>query len=640
MTLRLPASLLRVVAAGLLAFVILAIRFSPNWLEFYREFRLAQSQAGDPAQRAAVERAFGKTICLDRGMYVLKQVTDLSAAIDDSNHKIVRWRLLFPAAGHFLGIPGFGVLGFALLGCIGFVVTLAVIGTRAGLGTPGAFCLALAGGATAPFFTSMGWLGYFDACFALALLVIAFARPRPLVLLACLLGPWIDERIVLGLPLALCVRWVYFQPERSTSGTWFRREVVPPVLLIAGFAVLRISLGGSGSSQTIRGYWTEFIFARPYHIPRMLLGMWEGLRFGWPLLIYIAIAAIRSRRSPASPALPLFLVVACAVLTAAAGLLSALDMSRAMVLLLPVVPLGWVLASRTEQWNRLHVAPILAAAAVLLPAKHVVSRFVLPVDNLWSTPYGVHEAFNNIGTAYAGGKGIPKNDTVAARWFGRAAELGSTPALINLGILNLNGQGVPKNPAEGIRFIRVAAERGDAIAQSYLGRAYLSGVGVAEDQKQALVWLQRAAQQGQNEAQKDLGSVYSLGVGVPRNPAEALKWYLRAAAQGNVEAQTEIGDIYSLGIGVPKNPPAAIDWYKGAARRGYPRAQSNLGVMYAKGEGVSRDEIEALAWFYLAAAGGDSAAAQFIARGEKNIGEEKIARARRRSRELLVQGPP
>lgn len=640
MTPRLPASLLGVVAAGLLAFVILAIRFSPNWAEFYREFRSAESQAVDPAQRAAVTQAFGKTICLDRGVYVMKQVTDLRAAIDDSNHKIVRWRLLFPAVGHFLGIPGFGVLGFSLIGCIVFVVTLGLIGANAGLGTTDAFCLAIVGGATAPFFTSMGWLGYFDAWFALALLIVAFVRPRPVVWLACLLGPWVDERIALGLPLALGVRWAFFQPDRATWRTWLRREIIPPALLIAAFAVLRIGLGGSGNSQTIRSYWTEFIFARPYYIPRILLGMWEGLRFGWPLLIYLAIEAIRTRRSPASPALQFSAVVVLGILTATAGLASALDMSRSMVLLLPVVPLGWVLASRTDAWKRLHAAPVLAAAAVLLPANHVVSRFVIPVDNLWSTPYGVPEALNNVGTAYAGGKQVPRNDAEAAKWFHRAAQLGSTPALINLGILNLNGQGMPKDPVAGIRFIRAAAEKGDATAQSYLGRAYLTGVGVSEDHKQALEWLHRSAQQGQNEAQKDLGGVYSLGLGVPRNPIEALKWYRRAAAQGNVEAQTELGDIYSLGIGVPKDASAATEWYKGAARRAHPRAQSNLGVMYAKGEGVPRDEIEAMAWFYLAAAGGDSAAAQLIARGEKSLGEENISRARKRSQELLQRSPP
>ncbi len=370
---------------GAIAFGLLAVRFTPNWLTFQRGAVAARAQAVSPAERAAVERAFTTTYYVARGHFVTEQARDLGTEIGDANHKIVRWRLLMPALGHVLGLPPWLLLGLAQAGCLGLVVALVAIGLRP---TPSdrpwweAACLGLVAGASAPFFTSMGWLGYYDAWLALALLAVAFAGPRRLVVLACVLAPWIDERFVIGLPLALCVRRLAQSGEPTPRLTWLKAQALVPFLLVTAYVLLRLKLGGSGGSQTIGQYLDQFVFAEKIPFAQRLFGAWQGLGAGWLLVLAAVLGAWRwsgaARRAEAG------LLAAGVVLTALVGLFTALDLSRSMVLLVPVVPLGWRIAARTAWWRTFYVAPVLALAAYLTPASNVIGKLALPVDGLMS----------------------------------------------------------------------------------------------------------------------------------------------------------------------------------------------------------------------------------------------------------------
>lgn len=631
-----------VLVVGLVAFAVLAVRFSPNWLGYQREHQATRAQVAAAAQ-PVVDKAFTSTVGVERGRHVMRQVADLGANITDTNHKIVRWRLLFPALGHFLGLPGEVVLGFAHLGCIVFAIACCAVGFRTGGTRTDAFCLAIVAGASAPFFTSMGWLGYFDIWLALALLAVGFARSRALLLAACALGPWVDERMVVALPLALGVRWAVFDEAASDLGTWIRRDVAPSLLLVLAFAGVRLALGGSGGSQTVRRYLEEFVQARSYEPWRILHGAWEGLRFGWILVGYVAFEGLRALRLNRRRGWQLVGVSVAAAATTAVGLFTALDMSRSMVLVAPVVPLGWILVRRTAAWNRFHLAPVAAAAALLVPAQHVVTRFVIPVDTLWSRPFGVSEALNHIGFAYRNGEGVPQDDAEAIRWFRQALALGSPSAACNLGLMFETGSGVPKDPAEALRLYRWAAKRRDSPSQCRIGLMYFRGEGVPMDQQEGAKWIRQAALQGLPVAQYNLGQLYSSGLGVPRDDREGFKWHWRAAMLSYPDAQAVLGDRYAEGGVVPKDCQPALDWYGKAARQGHAHAQSCIGVMFATGHCLPQDQLEAMAWFYLAAEGRNPAAMQYVERGERHLSGEQRARARDRSRELrdiLVTGRP
>ena len=66
------------------------------------------------------------------------------------------------------------------------------------------------------------------------------------------------------------------------------------------------------------------------------------------------------------------------------------------------------------------------------------------------------------------------------------------------------GRGVPKNDAEAVRWYRMAAEQGDADAQLNLGYMYGTGEGIPKDYVQAYAWYNIAAAQGNKKAKENL----------------------------------------------------------------------------------------------------------------------------------------
>lgn len=400
---------------GLIAFAVLAVRFAPNSLPFARLVQESRAQAASPEAALAAERAIFQGHSVNRGYHVLQQARDLGAEIAEPNHKIVRWRLLMPAVGRWLHLPGWAVLGLAHAGCVVLIVVLAGIAARrAGGGRPAheTLCFGLIAGASAPFFTSMGLLGYYDSWLACALLAVAFVERRWVVLLACVLAPWIDERFVLGFPLALCVRRVVEGEAGLSRGRWLRREALWPALIVAAYAVGRLALGGSGGSQTAAQYLREFVFSGALTASQRAFGLWQGLGPGW-LLVGVALVGVWRARA-GGRALEAGLLVAGAVITCAVGALTALDTARSMVLIAPLVPLGWILAGELAWWRRARAPIALAAAAILLPAWHCLGDHFQPVDSLWAGAWPEAQAHNNLGNLLAVTPG--RQDEAAAHY--------------------------------------------------------------------------------------------------------------------------------------------------------------------------------------------------------------------------------
>ena len=454
---------------------------------------------------------------------------------------LFRSRLLVPAVARVLRLPDWATLGLAHLGCLALIAYLAALGRQLAPSAPAAAVLGfgLTAGATAPFFTSMGWLGYYDSLLALALLAVAFSPARPLVLAACLLAPWIDERFVIGLPLALLVRLLTAPglPLRD----WLRREALAPLALAFAYALLRLSLGGSAGSQTTGEYLSQFVFGQPLPALQRLAGAWAGLRLGWFLAALALLAAFR----PASglrPGLGTALALT-SLLTALISLHTALDLSRSTVLLLPLLPLGWLAASRVLPARRLSTLSLaLALLSLSLPAHHVFGRFSLPVESALKPSLPLLTAQNNLGLAYGDGSLGTPDYARSRHWFERAAEGGFAVALKNLGVLYATGSGLPRNPAKAFELYRQAAEMGQAEAQNNLGAIYYAGELVPRDLDLAVKWIRRAAEQDFTVAQKNLGLMLARGDGVARDPVQSVHWLRRAADAGNAEAQRCLAD--------------------------------------------------------------------------------------------------
>jgi TPR repeat protein len=92
------------------------------------------------------------------------------------------------------------------------------------------------------------------------------------------------------------------------------------------------------------------------------------------------------------------------------------------------------------------------------------------------------------------------------RWFPQA-EQGDAKAQYNLGVIFANGKGVPKNEGEAIKWYSKAAEQGHAGGQFGLGAAYFLGLGVPENYVQAHMWLALAKAQGHEKAATGLDVV-------------------------------------------------------------------------------------------------------------------------------------
>jgi hypothetical protein len=131
----------------------------------------------------------------------------------------------------------------------------------------------------------------------------------------------------------------------------------------------------------------------------------------------------------------------------------------------------------------------------------------------------------------------------AAQEFKVLAEQGNADAQCLLGTLYAKGRGMPKNNAEALRWYRAAAEQGNAKGQYYLAVIFDMGDGVPRDYAEALKWYRKAAEQGLAVAQSNLGAMYGLGQGVPRDYVRACMWLNLAAEQGYSEAQNCIEAI-------------------------------------------------------------------------------------------------
>lgn len=452
----------------LLAFALLVLRFAPNWLAIHHEISTPTLDTSVPVGRDVVEKAILSGYS-ERGLHVIRQARDLRTEITEPTHKIVRWRLLMPAVGNLLALPEWLTLGLAHVGALALTIAILALAAAhcASVGLPlrEAAGLAIISGASAPVFTSMGWLGYYDAWLALALVAVSSVKPRWLVALACVLAPWIDERFVLGLPLALMIRAFAFEPAPRESGwTWFRNEAAIPLAVTAVYAVIRLQLAGTGSSQSVGDYLDRFVFSERISIGQRLYGAWEGLRFGWLIVMAAVISLLwsplRSARRQAG------WLVGGIVSTTLVGLLTAQDLSRSMVLIVPAVPVAWILVSRQSWWAHFHLTPVLAAAAWVIPAYHVTGDTRVPVDHFWSPSRAQLTAQNNLGNMYATGRGIAPNDAEATKWFRKAAEQGFGDAQYNLGLMYANGRGVPRDASEAAKWIARAAEQGVVDAQS------------------------------------------------------------------------------------------------------------------------------------------------------------------------------
>jgi TPR repeat protein len=157
---------------------------------------------------------------------------------------------------------------------------------------------------------------------------------------------------------------------------------------------------------------------------------------------------------------------------------------------------------------------------------------------------------------------ILENGAKLVKWYGHAAQLGSSNGMVNLGNCYSDGIGVKKNKDSAFRWYRESANLGNSQAMYNLGIEYTFGKGaVRKNYDSAFKWYRLAAENGSAYAMTNIGSFYEHGTGVKVDYNEAVKWYQKGVEGGDGMAASNLGHMYNFGLGVKKNVDTAMSWY-------------------------------------------------------------------------------
>ncbi|HSE51978.1 MAG TPA: Sel1-like repeat-containing protein kinase family protein, partial [Gemmatimonadales bacterium] len=176
----------------------------------------------------------------------------------------------------------------------------------------------------------------------------------------------------------------------------------------------------------------------------------------------------------------------------------------------------------------------------------------------------------------------------------KAESATSAVANRNLGLLYSEGRGVERNDRLAALHLTFAADSTDVIAVMEMARRYESGRGVTASETKAARKYLTAAYLGVKEAYVIVARRYETGNGFEKNPGESVRWYMRAAEElGDAAAMTKLATAYATGRGIKKDPAMAIKWYNQAASKQDAEAEYQLAMMLLEGKGGMQRDLAA-----------------------------------------------
>lgn len=204
---------------------------------------------------------------------------------------------------------------------------------------------------------------------------------------------------------------------------------------------------------------------------------------------------------------------------------------------------------------------------------------------------------------------IAASDVATAIKFCRQAAASSRGAMFALG----RAYAANRQTTEAIAAWRKAADKGSSAAMVELGVAYGTGAGIVRDEAQARKLFEKAAQSGNPRGVSNLAALGSAGGGAPADPAQA-RTLLGKGAETNAEAQYQLGLMLANGNGGEKDDVAARALFEKAAAQNHPGALERMGAFAQEGRGGPKDKDAAKAYYERAAALGDEDAKKALER--------------------------
>lgn len=278
------------------------------------------------------------------------------------------WRLLPPFVAHMLHLPGRTPLALPWLGVVAATVYAAVLLRRRLDDLRFVFGGTLLFATTSAVLVPVGWLGMNDAWVWLGLLAVAFGRAHWALPLACLLCPWVDERFIIGFPLAwLVARFDRNEPVLSRavlSGLW----LVP-------YAAIRLGLSrqDAATGAVTAGFLQGQLQDSLKLLPLVPLGWWMGLRAAWLAAGFALWNWPRPRAAFAGAVL---------LGTLAVSVLLASDLSRSVAIVSPLVLAGCFALARRDPLRAPAWLLALGVINLLIPAAHLTYVHIDPISPL------------------------------------------------------------------------------------------------------------------------------------------------------------------------------------------------------------------------------------------------------------------
>ena len=201
----------------------------------------------------------------------------------------------------------------------------------------------------------------------------------------------------------------------------------------------------------------------------------------------------------------------------------------------------------------------------------------------------------------------------ALYWFKKAANANDLQAQMYCAAAYLFGIGTKKNTDIAKRYYIAAAKSGDSIAQYELAKEFVDSRH-PENKKLGLLWLNKSVAQNNPEAQLKLGELYALGGLVPRDLDKAKELIGLSVAQGSKSAMYQMGELFRL----QSDWVQAKDWYTKAANANYSLAMIALSQLYMQSKAPFYDPPTGFLWMLKAAQSGSSEAQRQLALLYKN----------------------
>ncbi len=249
----------------------------------------------------------------------------------------------------------------------------------------------------------------------------------------------------------------------------------------------------------------------------------------------------------------------------------------------------------------------IAAAAMAIAAApswaHAQSADLVLCDRLAADPADPDKPSDARGVT-----DIAPSDIATAIKFCKTASASSRRALYQLGRAYAANRQLP----EAIGAWRKAADKGSTSAMIELGVLYGTGAGASKDEAQARKLFERAAAAGNP---RGISNLAALGGGAAADPVQA-RSMLAKAGETNAEAQYQLGLMIADGVGGPQDDVTARALFQKAAAQNHHGALERMGVFAQEGRGGEKDATAAKAYYEKAAALGNEDAKAALKRLE------------------------